>query len=207
MIKRAFDASCAACGLLLLSPLFLVVAVLIKRESPGDVFFLQERVGRHFRRFRIVKFRTMVADAPAKGGPITAAGDPRITGIGRLLRRTKVDELPQLWNVLKGEMSLVGPRPEVPEYVEMFKNDYAVILQVPPGITDLATLTYRDEERVLSAAADPAAAYRDQILPRKLRLARESVARSSLLFDVAVVVKTLLALPGRRSRPEAHSRH
>src|SRR3972149_4650828 len=132
MFRRAFDFLAAAVGLLLGSPVMLLAAVLIKCGSAGPVFFRQERIGRDFRPFYILKFRTMVQDASRLGGQITFGDDPRITWIGRILRKTKIDELPQLINVLKGEMSFVGPRPEVPRYVEMFREDYKVILQVPP---------------------------------------------------------------------------
>ena len=141
MMKRVFDIAVAFLGLFLLSPLLLLVALLIKRDSPGPIFFRQERIGKGFRSFFIYKFRTMVIDAPLKGGPITIDGDPRITRVGRLLRKTKIDELPQLIiNVLKGEMSFVGPRPEVRQYVELFRRDYEEILKIRPGITNLLSL-------------------------------------------------------------------
>jgi lipopolysaccharide/colanic/teichoic acid biosynthesis glycosyltransferase len=170
------------------------VSVVIKLDSPGPVFFRQERIGRRFRPFLIYKFRTMVQEAPQLGGPITFGADPRITRVGRILRKTKIDEFPQLINVLKGEMSLVGPRPEVRQYVEMFRSQYEEILQVPPGITDPASLYYRDEAELLSRAADPAEEYVRCVLPQKLQLAREYVKRSSLLFDVTLIFKTLLML-------------
>jgi lipopolysaccharide/colanic/teichoic acid biosynthesis glycosyltransferase len=191
MTKRVVDLTVAALGLVTLAPLFMVVAVLIKLDSPGAVFFRQERMGRSFRPFRIYKFRTMVADAPLRGAPITPAGDPRITRVGALLRRTKVDELPQLLNVLKGEMSLVGPRPEVRRYVEMFRADYAQILTVRPGITDLASLAYVDEASVLCRAADPQQEYVDRVLPEKIALAKQYLARASLPFDCRLVLATL----------------
>jgi lipopolysaccharide/colanic/teichoic acid biosynthesis glycosyltransferase len=194
MIKRAFDFSTAVGGLLCLWPLFVIVGILIKLDSEGPVFFSQERVGREFRSFRIYKFRTMVRDAPRRGGPITFGKDPRITRIGHFLRKTKIDELPQLINVLKGEMSIVGPRPEVRQYVEYFREDYAEILTVRPGITDLASLKFRDEAAILGASADPEEMYLKCILPEKVNLGKEYVRRSSLVFDLAVIVKTLAAL-------------
>jgi lipopolysaccharide/colanic/teichoic acid biosynthesis glycosyltransferase len=142
-MKRTFDIVAAALGVVILSPLLLMAAVLVKLSSPGPVFFQQERIGKGFRPFLIYKFRTMRPDAPATGMLITVGNDPRVTRIGRLLRKTKIDELPQLINVLKGDMSLVGPRPEVPKYVELFRADYDEILRVRPGITDLASLKYR----------------------------------------------------------------
>ena len=200
MIKRLFDIVGAAFGLGLLLPLFAAVAVAIKLDSPGPVFFRQQRIGRFFVPFRIFKFRTMIDGAPRLGGPITAGGDLRVTRVGRVLRRTKVDELPQLLNVLRGEMSLVGPRPEVDQYVQLFRAEFAHILAVRPGITDLASMAFPDEEKVLAAAVDPAEEYRRRILPQKLQLSRESVARSSLWFDVGVIIRTFVSIVGRRSR-------
>jgi len=201
MIKRAFDLSAAAAGLLCLSPLFIVVAALIKLDSGGTVFFTQERVGRGFRSFRIYKFRTMMKDAPGKGGPITFGEDPRITPIGRVLRKTKIDELPQLINVLKGEMSLVGPRPEVRQYVDYFRQDYAQILTVRPGMTDLASVKFCDEAAILGAFPNPEEMYLTAILPQKLDLGKEYVRGSSMALDLAVIFKTLAALIGRRVSP------
>jgi lipopolysaccharide/colanic/teichoic acid biosynthesis glycosyltransferase len=181
-----------------LSPLFLLVALLIKLDSRGPVFFRQERVGRGFRPFWIYKFRTMVKDAPRQGGPITFGEDPRITPVGRVLRRTKIDELPQLFNVLNGEMSVVGPRPEVRQYVECFRQDYEQILAVRPGITDLASVKFCDEAAILGAFPNPEEMYLTAILPQKLRLGKEYVRGSSLALDLAVIFKTLAALIGRR---------
>ena len=200
MTKRLVDVIASACGLLVLAPMFVLVAVAIKLDSPGPVFFRQQRVGRFFQPFRIVKFRTMLKDAPLHGCAITAHGDPRITRVGRFLRRTKIDELPQLLNVLTGEMSLVGPRPEVDEYVELYRQDFAKILEVRPGITDLASVTFRDEEKILAQASHPAEEYRQRILPTKIRLATESIDRSSFLFDLGVLFRTFLSIVGKRSR-------
>jgi lipopolysaccharide/colanic/teichoic acid biosynthesis glycosyltransferase len=194
MIKRIFDVIVAAGGLLLLTPLLLLVSLLIKLDSPGPVFFTQERMGRKFRSFRIYKFRTMVPDAPRLGGKITAGADPRITRIGRYLRWTKVDELPQLLNVLKGDMSVVGPRPEVRQYVELFRSDYEEILQVSPGITDLASVHYRHEAELLGGAENPEDRYVKEILPEKIKLAKEYLHRSSFFFDIVVLLKTFVAI-------------
>lgn len=191
MLKRTFDILASLFGLTLLAPIGLLVALAIKLDSRGPVFFRQVRVGRDFRPFRINKFRTMVADAPARGGQLTAGADPRITRVGRILRKTKVDELPQLINVLVGDMSLVGPRPEVPKYVELFASDYRDILSVRPGITDPASVKYRDESAVLAAAADPERAYIEQILPEKIALARQYIERSSLAYDLGIIFQTL----------------
>ena len=145
MTKRIFDILIACFGLVVCVPLFIVVAILIKVTSPGPVFFRQTRMGKRFRRFSIYKFRTMVWEASDKDTLITVGNDPRITPVGQWLRQHNIDELPQLINVLRGEMSLVGPRPEVPRYVEMFKDRYEGILSVPPGITDLTSLNYFDD--------------------------------------------------------------
>ena len=189
--KRSFDVFVSLFALLILSPLFALVAILIKLDSKGPVFFRQERVGQGLRHFVIRKFRTMVVDAPLNGAPLTFGGDPRITRLGRLLRKTKIDELPQLMNVLRGEMSLVGPRPEIPRYVEMFRGDYEEILRVPPGITDFASVKYRDEANMLTLASDPEHEYITRVLPDKIRLAKEYVRRSSLVVDVSLIVKTV----------------
>jgi lipopolysaccharide/colanic/teichoic acid biosynthesis glycosyltransferase len=200
MLKRVFDVVVSACGLVVVAPLFFVAAVAIKLDSSGPVFFRQQRVGRFFQPFRIFKFRTMVQDAPQRGAAITSHGDPRVTRVGRILRRTKVDELPQLLNVLRGDMSLVGPRPEVDQYVQLFRTEFAQILTVRPGITDLASVAFPDEEKVLAAVADPAEEYRQRILPRKLQLSRESIAKSSLWFDIGVIVRTFYSIVGKRSQ-------
>ena len=193
-MKRIFDISVSLIGLICLSPLFLLVPVLIKLDSRGPIFFRQERMGRHFRPFYILKFRTMTHATGSDGSLITSAGDARITRCGRILRRTKLDEVPQLINVLKGEMSLVGPRPEVRRYVEAFQNEYREILTLRPGMTDPASLKYRNEEAILAASADPEQEYIRAILPDKIRLARDYVKQSSLAFDVGVVLKTLVKL-------------
>ena len=193
-MKRTFDFVVALLGLLLLFPLWVVVALSIRMDSPGPVFFRQERIGRGLRPFLIVKFRTMMRDAPRQGGSITFGNDPRITRVGRILRKTKIDELPQLINVLKGEMSLVGPRPEVRPYVELFRQEYEDILKVRPGITDLASLRYRNEAEVLGQSQNPEEEYVRRILPEKIRLAKEYLQGASLAVDLALIFKTLLKL-------------
>jgi lipopolysaccharide/colanic/teichoic acid biosynthesis glycosyltransferase len=194
-IKRIFDCGVAALGLILLLPLMAVIALLIKLDSPGSVFFAHERVGRHGRKFKVLKFRTMVQDAPKLGGAITARHDPRITRIGRLLRTTKLDELPQLWNVLKGEMSLVGPRPEVERYVQLWEPALREqVLSVRPGITGLTQIRYRHEERLLAQQPDPEKYYREVLLPLKLASDAEYVRRRSLMFDLSLLLRTVIAL-------------
>jgi lipopolysaccharide/colanic/teichoic acid biosynthesis glycosyltransferase len=194
VIKRAFDIAGAGTGLVLLSPLMLLTAALIKLDSPGSIVFRQPRIGRHFQPFIIYKFRTMSTGAGQREALITTGHDPRITRIGRFLRWSKIDELPQLVNVLKGEMSLVGPRPEVEQYVNQFHGDYAEILTVRPGLTDLASLKYRDEAAVLARVADPLKEYVDRVLPEKIDLAKEYLRRSSFMFDLLLISKTIVSV-------------
>jgi lipopolysaccharide/colanic/teichoic acid biosynthesis glycosyltransferase len=190
--KRALDLVVAAAGLAALSPLLAFVALAVKLDSPGPVLFRQVRAGRGGRPFHILKFRSMRAGAG--GALVTAGGDARVTRVGRFLRRWKVDELPQLWNVVAGDMSLVGPRPEVPRYVERFAADYARILAVRPGITDFAAVEYRDEESILAAARDPDAAYVETVLPAKLALYHRYLDEMSLMTDLALILRTLAAV-------------
>jgi len=194
LAKRLFDVVGAAAGLVVLSPLLLLAAVAVRLESGGPVIFRQTRVGRGFRFFSIYKFRTMTPDAPRNGPQITAGSDARITRVGRILRHTKLDELPQLVNILRGDMSFVGPRPEVPRYVELFRRDYEVLLTVRPGITDLASIAFRHEAALLGAAADAEEEYVRRVLPEKIRLAREYLRRRSLGFDLALILKTVWSL-------------
>jgi lipopolysaccharide/colanic/teichoic acid biosynthesis glycosyltransferase len=196
MIKRVFDIAVSAVALLLLLPLFGLIALAIKLDSPGPVFFKQCRIGRNFRRFWIYKFRTMIADAPAQGGELTIGADSRITRIGGWLRQFKLDELPQLFNIIKGDMALVGPRPEVPRYVEMFRQDYEEILKLRPGLTDLASLKYRNEATLLARADNPEAEYIAHLLPDKIRLAKEYRRRAGLLFDLRLTARTVFTLLG-----------
>jgi lipopolysaccharide/colanic/teichoic acid biosynthesis glycosyltransferase len=198
-MKRAFDLVVALLGLILLSPLMAITALLVKLDSNGPIFFRQERMGRGFRPFFIYKFRTMVHDPGGAGRRFTVGNDPRITRVGTLLRKTKIDEFPQLFNVLKGEMTFVGPRPEVREFVELFREDYEEILKIRPGITDLASLKYRDEATFLGKFNNPAEAYATQILPDKIRLGKDYIQRSSFFFDLRVILKTLLKLFDRRA--------
>jgi len=194
MMKRMFDIVVAAAALVVLFPLLVLSALLIKLDSPGPIFFKQERIGRNFRPFWIYKFRTMAQDAPARGGLVTIGEDARVTRVGRLLRKSKIDEIPQLTNILRGDMALVGPRPEVRQYVELFRRDYEEILQVRPGLTDLASLKYRDEAALLGKSANPEDEYRTRVLPDKIRLAKDYLRRSSFLFDLGLILKTLFKL-------------
>ena len=171
-MKRAFDIIVSVLGLVVLCPLVLLVAIAIKLDSPGPIFFRQERIGRGFRPFFIFKFRTMVQNSITGGQSITVGEDPRITRVGWFLRKTKIDELPQLINVLRGEMTFVGPRPEVPQYVKLFRQDYEEILKIRPGITDLASIKYHDEAAMLAQSENPEEEYVRRVLPEKIRLAR-----------------------------------
>src|SRR5680860_666284 len=199
MTKRVVDTLGAFFGLVVCMPLFVVLAFLIKVNSRGPVLFRQVRVGRGFRPFCLYKFRTMEQDASAKGGELTIGEDPRVTSLGRYLRQLKLDELPQLFNVLIGDMSLVGPRPEVAYYVEKCKEDYHDVLTVRPGLTDLASLKYIDEQGVLGKVDKPEDEYTNTILPEKIRLAKLYIEHASLAFDLAVIAQTLLQLLGLRS--------
>lgn len=198
-MKRLFDLVVSFLGLLLLAPLLFVVAFLIKLDSPGSVFYRQERIGKRFRPFYIYKFRTMVQGAQQKGRPITVGADPRITRMGHFLRKSKIDELPQLINVLRGDMSFVGPRPEVGRYVQLFRQDYEEILKIRPGITDLASLRYQDEAELLTQSENPEEAYVRQILPDKVRLAKVYLKQSSLFLDLTLILKTVPKLFGVRT--------
>ena len=192
--KRLFDVTAAAFGVVLVSPLLVIVPVFIHLDSRGPVFFRQTRVGRGLRPFTIYKFRTMTVATRAPGKSLTVPGDPRVTRVGRWLRKTKIDEIPQLFNVLRGDMSLVGPRPEVPEYVEIFRDSFARLLQTRPGITDPASLRYRNETELLLGAADPELEYRQRILPDKLRLSTEYAERATLRTDIVLIFQTLFRL-------------
>jgi lipopolysaccharide/colanic/teichoic acid biosynthesis glycosyltransferase len=192
MFKRAFDVVAALVGLLVFGLPMLAAAAWIRLDSPGPVFFRQERVGRHGRRFRIHKFRTMAVHAEQRGPQLTVGADARVTRAGRLLRANRLDELPQFLDVLAGDMSLVGPRPDVPRYVDQWPADLrARVLAVRPGITDPASLAFRDEAALLARAADPEREYMDVILPRKLALAADYADHASLWTDLAVIGRSV----------------
>ena len=190
LLKRLFDMAASGIGLLLLAPLLLVLAAWIKCDSAGPVFFLQERVGLCGKLFRIIKFRSM---RQHHAGPqITVGEDARITRSGRFIRAYKLDELPQLINVLLGDMSLVGPRPEVPRYVALYPADVREeVLSVRPGMTDLASVQYRSESTLLAASADPERTYVDTILPAKLALCRQYVRERNFLLDLKIIAMTV----------------
>jgi lipopolysaccharide/colanic/teichoic acid biosynthesis glycosyltransferase len=189
-MKRAFDILASLMGLVLLSPVMLAVAVAVRLSSPGPALFIQDRVGRHGRRFRCAKFRTMRVGADA-GGSVTTAADTRVTPVGRFLRRWKLDELPQLWNVMVGQMSFVGPRPDVPGYADRLQGEDRRVLELRPGITGPATLLFRDEERLLALARDPQAFNDAVVFPEKVRINREYLETASFGRDIGYILATV----------------
>ena len=194
-VKRLFDILVSGTALVVLAPLFAVVAVAIKMDSPGPVFFRQLRVGRNGRVFRMFKFRSMVDGASKAGIALTVKGDPRITRLGGFLRDRKIDELPQLFNVLAGSMSFVGPRPEVREYIEFYTPEQRrVILSMRPGITDYAAILFRDEGKLLAGNGDPAEIYRQRIVPTKYALYERYSREIGLLSDLRIILATLMFL-------------
>jgi len=203
MLKRFIDVGLSLFGLALSAPVLAYVAIRIKLEDGGPVFYRGVRVGRHGRPFRMFKLRTMVLDADKIGGPSAADGDARITRIGSWLRRRKLDELPQFINVLVGDMSFVGPRPEVQHYVDMFTEQERAILSVRPGITDFATLWNANEGEVLARSTDPERTYLEEIRPEKLRLQLEYVRRQSLATDLSIIWQTVTGIITKRP-PAAH---
>lgn len=193
IMMRLVDVLAAAAGLLILSPVLLALALWVKLSSPGPIFYRARRVGQGGQPFHLYKFRTMVADADRRGPGITTAGDSRITPVGRFLRRTKLDELPQLLNVLKGEMSLVGPRPEDPRYVALYNAEQQRVLQVRPGITSPASLQYRNESELLRGR-DWETVYTQEILPHKLALELDYLQKRSVWRDLSLIGQTVLSL-------------
>jgi lipopolysaccharide/colanic/teichoic acid biosynthesis glycosyltransferase len=192
--KRIFDLALALPGLAVAAPLIAVSAAAIKIEDRGPVFFRQVRVGRHGRRFHMWKLRTMSADAESRGPQLTRAGDRRVTRVGAALRAAKLDELPQLLNVVRGDMSLVGPRPEVPRYVELYDDAQRSVLELTPGITDPASIKFAREGEILAKAADPERMYVEEIMPEKIRLNLEYARRATPASDLAIVLSTFSAI-------------
>lgn len=195
--KRAMDIVISGAALVVLSPVLLLVALLIKIDDPGPVFYRQVRVGKDGKTFRIFKFRSMVVDADKKGLQITVGRDPRITRMGAFLRKTKLDELAQLINVFVGDMSFVGPRPEVPRYVELYTPYQRQVLLVRPGITDYASIAYRNENDLLAGAQDPEKMYIETIMPDKIELNMKYLHEISPLTDIRLIFKTIAAVIGR----------
>ncbi|MCC6309595.1 MAG: sugar transferase [Trueperaceae bacterium] len=194
MARRVFDTAVAGLGLVISSPVLLVAAVAIRLDSPGPVIFRQKRVGLNGAPFEILKFRTMRVDAEGLGAQITIGADPRITKVGAFLRAWKIDELPQLANVVKGEMALVGPRPEVPRYVELYTPEQRRVLSVRPGITDPASIEFRNESELMAEQPDPELYYREVIMPRKVQLNLDYLARRSLGTDLGILFATAKAV-------------
>ena len=189
--KRGFDFIAAFVGLVLLFPILLVIALWIKFSSKGPLFYTQKRVGKDFQEFDIYKFRSMVVDADKIGPSVTSGDDPRITEVGKFIRKTKIDELPQLLNVLKGDMSLVGPRPEVMKFVAKKRDAYKKVLSVRPGITDNAAIEFRDEETIMNSYEDKEKAYLEIILPQKIKLYYNYIDNISFVNDVKLILQTL----------------
>ena len=193
-MKRIFDVTASGLGLILLSPLFLIMAIWIKADSPGPVFYRQTRVGRGNRDFRLFKFRSMKVGADKKGLITVGGRDPRVTRSGYYIRKYKLDELPQLINVFKGDMSLVGPRPEVRKYVDLYTPEQLHVLDVRPGITDLASIRYRNENELLAQACDPEQYYREVVMQDKLRINSEYIADRSFFKDIKIIFLTFKAI-------------
>jgi len=202
-MKRLFDVLSSAMGLVVLAPVLAAVALAIKMESHGPVFYRGVRAGLHGKPFRIFKFRTMVMNAEALGSASTAEDDLRITRVGRILRKVKLDELPQLLNILRGEMSLVGPRPQVTWAVEQYTAEERTILRVRPGITDPASVRFRNESEILRGSADPDKDYFEKIHPEKMRLSIEYVRKQSFLLDCKILLQTMMVVvvPGHSTTP------
>jgi lipopolysaccharide/colanic/teichoic acid biosynthesis glycosyltransferase len=196
MLKRLFDLVCAGLALVVLSPVLVFVAIAVKCGDGGPVLYQGVRIGQHGRPFRMLKFRTMVVNAERIGASSTPNDDPRVTPVGRSLRKFKLDELPQLINVLMGEMSLVGPRPQVPWAVELYTESEKMLLSVRPGITDYASLMFRNEAQILDGSLDPDRDYLDKVAPKKIQLGLAYIKRQSLREDVKIIVATVLALVG-----------
>ena len=189
--KRVFDIIATLIGGVLLLPLIVPIAIWIKLSSKGPLFYVQKRVGKDFKEFDLYKFRSMIVDADKVGPSVTSGDDPRITKVGKIIRRTKIDELPQLLNVLKGDMSLVGPRPEVMKFVEQKKAEYKKVLSAKPGITDNAAIEFRDEETIMQQYDDKEKAYIDIVLPQKIALYYKYIDNISLINDIVLILKTI----------------
>jgi lipopolysaccharide/colanic/teichoic acid biosynthesis glycosyltransferase len=194
VFKRLFDIICSALGIIILSPLFLILWVAVKLESHGPAFFMQTRVGKNNKEFKLYKFRSMYVDAEARGQLTVGMRDPRITKVGYNLRRFKLDELPQLLNVIKGDMSLVGPRPEVRKYVNMYTPEQMKVLDVRPGITDYASIQFINENELLAQAENPEEYYIQHIMPKKLEMNLDYIKSNHSFKDVSLILKTVLKI-------------
>ncbi|HQY21027.1 MAG TPA: sugar transferase [Ignavibacteria bacterium] len=194
MVKRLFDIIFSLIGLVFLAPFLILITIIIKADSKGPVFYIQKRVGKGNKDFRLFKFRSMRIDSDISGLLTVGNKDPRITSSGYYLRKYKLDEIPQLYNVLKGEMSFVGPRPEVRKYVELYNEYQMKVLEVKPGITDLASIKYRNENELLADSDDPEGLYTNEIMPDKIEINLEYISDRSLLKDIRIIIKTLKAV-------------
>ncbi|NLK95026.1 MAG: sugar transferase [Clostridiales bacterium] len=192
IVKRIFDIIASFLGIIFLSPILIIVSICIKLDSKGPIIFKQQRVGQYQKKFNIYKFRTMVNNAESLGKQITVGGDSRITKVGGFIRKFKIDELPQLFNVLFGNMSFVGPRPEVPKYVNLYSDEEKAILEVKPGITDLASLKYSNENDILAKVEEPEKYYIDVIMKDKIKLNLEYIEKSNLFYDIKIIFKTII---------------
>jgi lipopolysaccharide/colanic/teichoic acid biosynthesis glycosyltransferase len=201
VLKRLFDLILAVISLIMLAPLFGIIALAIVLDSPGPIFYKGSRIGKDGKPFRIFKFRTMVVHADQMGSALTSGGDPRVTRMGRILRKFKIDELPQLINVLLGEMSVVGPRPESPGYVALYSAQQSQVLDVQPGITGLTQIQFRNEEALLQRYTDAEGAYIEMIMPYKLSIDMEYIAQRSFLYDLRLIAETVVSL-FRTQEPE-----
>lgn len=193
-LKRAFDVILSGCLLILLSPVFVIVAIWIKSDSDGPVFFCQNRVTAYGITFKIIKFRTMITDADKKGTQVTKENDIRITNVGKKIRRLRLDEIPQLINVIKGDMTFVGTRPEVPKYVKYYTNEMRATLLLPAGITSRASIEYKDEDKLLSNASNVDAVYVEQIMPEKMKYNLQAMKEFSVLNDLKIMIQTVAAV-------------
>ena len=191
MAKRLFDIVASFIGLIILSPFLFIISIIVLLSSPGGIFYRQVRVGKNGKDFRLWKFRSMRPDSDKKGLLTVGGRDPRVTGIGYFLRKFKLDELPQLINVLVGDMSLVGPRPEVRKYVNMYTPDQLRVLDVRPGITDYASIEYSNENELLAKSADPEKTYIEEVMPAKLKLNMKYIEEKSFGTDVKIIFKTI----------------
>ncbi|MCS6943764.1 MAG: sugar transferase [Geminocystis sp.] len=192
--KRWFDFVASLMALIVLSPVFIIISILIKLMDEGPIFYQQKRMGQDFKPFLLIKFRTMTVDADKIGPLVTSGDDKRITKIGKFLRKTKLDELPQLFNVIKGDMSIVGPRPEVEKYVKAYEGDYKDILKVKPGITDYATVVYSREEEILKNFENPEEGYIREILPKKIELYKKYIAEMGFKTDLKIIIDTIIKI-------------
>ena len=193
-LKRGLDIVCASIGLVVLTPVFVVIGIAIKLTSDGSVFYKQTRIGKDFQPFTLLKFRSMIPHADQSGLHITSKHDSRITPIGTVLRQTKLDELPQLINVIRGDLSIVGPRPEVEKYVMLFKTEYTNILKIKPGITDNAAIAFFDEAAILAASEHTELTYINDVLPKKIKLYNQYINIMSFATDIKIIFKTLLKI-------------